>query len=363
MKPMIISLFAIMTQAQLATWMSNINVQEKTPMQLTFPATHDSHTYSVKTSNALLRNVAQCQTEDITAQLEAGVRALDVRLKRGKQPDERLGTAHTFECDKFSAILRQIIQFLKTNGSEIVFLKLKEDKLYFGGRKMEIVELKRQVKREIFRMKRELNMGRLKCPMSHEVKDMKIKDMVRQNMRLVLMVEKDVSYGVEKTYKQVNSSKPKKLMKNIISLGEKLCSKEDSDKYRWLSMQCTTLKAAVCGYERRARASADLAVAKNQVLYDITRRTRSNSLNKLYNFVGMDMVHESGRLIDHIIKANQQAARQQCQDVRNMMLETMRMPTLPEDIEGVFEDSSSTDSFPSIPSSNEFNESEGYMII
>lgn len=287
-----------------STWMANENVQAKKLMELTFPASHDAHTFGIKKRGIFKLKIhrgGRCQTQNITEQLNFGVRALDVRLNNcGEGKD--FGTSHGLKSNVFKDILEQIIKFLKKNGSEIVFLKLKEDKKWFG-RKMKMNKISEQVKQEIKCIKNKLKFDELKYVRITDLDQTKtVGEMVEEQTRLVLMYKEDV----EGTYKQVKAKKPKTLISNVQKYAENLMGGEDNGKYRWLSMQVTNFAKALItpgGYKDMAAQSAKLAederVSKTLIMDYEDRR--------LFNFIGMDMHGENTQdVVNYIIDSNKQ---------------------------------------------------------
>lgn len=208
-------------------------------------------------------------------------------------------------------VLKDVIQFLDENTTEIVFLRIKKAQ---GGDMMSIEDLKTRVIKDS-----NLKLVELKSALAHtnpdEVKDKTIEEIVESKKRLVFMFVGDANYHVDKTYKDINAAKPETLIENIQEYSEIYYDGRDSGNYRWLSMQVTAwMKAFFTGYQERATESADCALSDPDVLYNITKVTRKKSrvtrkkFNKLYNFVGMDMVGTSRQIssfIKKIIKANQ----------------------------------------------------------
>lgn len=342
MKSIIICLCVVLTQGAsefLKTWMSNRVVQEKTIMELTFPASHDSHTYGIEKSSNIFkkckRNGGRCQKSTIKEQLEAGVRALDIRLVHEEGQD--LGTAHWVMSGNFKPMLGQIMEFLKTNKSEIVFLKLKEDKRRMKNLKVE--EIADLANTEIDQVKEEKNFNELQQVRIKDVDiDRKISDLVELNMRLVLILEG----SVEATYKDIKAKTPADLMKKILRKSHELQIRDDNGEYCWMSMQVTNLwnMFKKRGYKQDANDSAEMALNSHneQVRYYLTKCTRKGSNSKkLYNFVGMDMIGSSeniNALVKLIIDENQKDSIRASEDSSNgavdMDVNMSFIPSLPK---------------------------------
>ncbi|KAI8911113.1 PLC-like phosphodiesterase [Gorgonomyces haynaldii] len=113
-------------------WLSNHPTKKL--HQLILPGTHNSGTYLIRSENSLgvpfpvsfvvklfARPFAQCQNRTIAEQLQMGIRYLDLRLVQRKQ----LVVNHEFDACSMEAVLTDIVGFLKTNKTEIVFVKAK----------------------------------------------------------------------------------------------------------------------------------------------------------------------------------------------------------------------------------------------
>lgn len=99
-------------------WMSNL--YDDTPLyKLSIPGTHDT---------AALYGTAFCETQamDITDQLDAGIRSLDLRLY-GKDNELQLCHAMIPQFQSFETALTKINSFLKSHPSEFVISRVKED--------------------------------------------------------------------------------------------------------------------------------------------------------------------------------------------------------------------------------------------
>jgi len=250
-------------------WMGHPMVLTKTPMELTFPASHNASTYEVK-NKKVPTGAVKCQKIPVIGQLEAGVRALDVRVNCGE--DETIKTGHNgIRCADFKEVLIDVIKFLEKNKTEIVFLRVKQDK----GGNMAIEDIKDRVINAFEKLD-----SSLAYTTQDKVSDTKIKSIVESNERLVFMFvgdHDDDHYNVEGTYRHIKTKKPKQLMENIQEHSEKVFDgQDDSTNYRWLSMQVTSfLKAFFTGYESRATESAECAISDPNVLHNITKCTRN----------------------------------------------------------------------------------------
>lgn len=69
---------------------------------------------------------AKCQKQSVKKQLENGVRALDLRVKKGK--DNIIRIAHRFESSyTLNSCLDEVEEFLKENPREFIFIFIKRD--------------------------------------------------------------------------------------------------------------------------------------------------------------------------------------------------------------------------------------------
>lgn len=101
--------------------------------QLSMPGSHDAATYNL-TANNLANQASYCQSKDITAQLESGVRAMDLRpCYMGLTTAPTAATLPLYHGMvntgvTFAGAMDNIIDFLKEHPSETVFVMMnKED--------------------------------------------------------------------------------------------------------------------------------------------------------------------------------------------------------------------------------------------
>lgn len=116
--------YALASRQNASTWMGFVDGKKKLT-DLTIPGTHDTCAYTVP-----LNVGAACQTMDVTEQLHAGIRYLDIRLKRGNDNDGVLWLYHAsvaldlrFEQD----VLPACYDFLRKNPSETIFMSIKQE--------------------------------------------------------------------------------------------------------------------------------------------------------------------------------------------------------------------------------------------
>ena len=107
-------------------WMRGVH-NDPQVYTLDMPGAHDSATY-----RASFGSYYQCQTKNITDQLNWGVRVLDIRLKMGSEDDVRgfrqLLTAHEDHTyDSFGIILNQCINFLQLHPYETIVMIIKNE--------------------------------------------------------------------------------------------------------------------------------------------------------------------------------------------------------------------------------------------
>ncbi|MHA3802065.1 hypothetical protein [Mycoplasma sp. VS30B] len=106
-------------------WMKDVN-DEKTLFQLSLPGTHDSGMYSGKGNwwnITLARQYAKTQSMNWQEQMNAGIRAFDIRSYYNM--DIYHGIVQSQSTVK-SALL-EMVKFLKENPSEFVFLRIKDE--------------------------------------------------------------------------------------------------------------------------------------------------------------------------------------------------------------------------------------------
>ena len=133
----------------LANWMGN-NSEKLACCQINeifLPGTHDSGAYQVTGASVLDRPVAPLldfaikyvpfvhriisrwtitQDKDIKGQLEAGVRALDLRISYNTKEKE-FYISHTFDCVKLNTVLQQIKDFMDKHPQEVILVNIKTD--------------------------------------------------------------------------------------------------------------------------------------------------------------------------------------------------------------------------------------------
>jgi len=89
--------------------------------RLTIPGTHDSGTY-----RGYGGIIAQCQKWSITEQLEAGIRFLDIRC-RHYENNFLIHHSFVFEHLTFDDVQKMMINFLKSNASEVIVMRLSDE--------------------------------------------------------------------------------------------------------------------------------------------------------------------------------------------------------------------------------------------
>jgi 1-phosphatidylinositol phosphodiesterase len=116
--------YALASRQSASEWMNFVDGKKKIS-DLTIPGTHDTCAYTVP-----LNVGAACQTMDVTGQLHAGIRYLDMRLKRGSDNDGVLWLYHAsvplnlrFEQD----VLPACYAFLRANPSETILMSVKQE--------------------------------------------------------------------------------------------------------------------------------------------------------------------------------------------------------------------------------------------
>src|SRR3954469_3963096 len=109
-------------------WMSSIN-DGALLSDLTIPGTHESATYG-------LSGIGKCQNDNVTQQLNNGVRYLDLRCQyEGHSGATSLSMHHgILWCGMYlDDILSQIYTFLQANPSETVVVQIKEENSNAGS--------------------------------------------------------------------------------------------------------------------------------------------------------------------------------------------------------------------------------------
>jgi 1-phosphatidylinositol phosphodiesterase len=94
--------------------------------ELSIPGTHDSMTYDGRIKYKWL---SKTQSMSLRAQLDAGIRALDIRLKRGRDDPSALLAFHgpIYLHFNFNDILRTVNQFLAEFPTETVLMRIKDE--------------------------------------------------------------------------------------------------------------------------------------------------------------------------------------------------------------------------------------------
>ncbi|KAF4122982.1 1-phosphatidylinositol phosphodiesterase [Geosmithia morbida] len=103
------------------SWMARI--PDSTPLtDVNIPGTHDTMTYAFEDADEVL----QCQTSNVSTQLAAGVRYLDIRARL---QDDSLRIYHADGPTGFDLtdVLMPVFDFLDRNPSEVVVMRLKEE--------------------------------------------------------------------------------------------------------------------------------------------------------------------------------------------------------------------------------------------
>lgn len=298
-------------------WMRNRNVRNRRIMELTVPVSHDACTYVVKNAGKKKKSSAQCQKVRIKAQLEAGIRGLDIRAYWS---DGKIKTFHgkcmgvvLCECADFEDVVNDVSSFLVDNPWEIVFFRVKFKE---SQKDMEEHGLKDKVNK-MFNAK--LEKHNIFSTSLRDAKDSTVRNLVGRRQRLVLMFTKDDCYKMVRTYKETQSDESEELVKNIeTNIIKRYVQHQDPKKRMdertptWLSAQTTAFWKTYWGdgYDVRAQLTAKLLLEYKggEVLRNIIKTTRGNTCTKLYNFVGMDMVHDSegmNQIVIRIIQANQ----------------------------------------------------------
>ena len=110
------------------TWMKEITDSTKL-CQLLIPGTHNSGSYGT------LFGIGQTQDWSIKEQLENGIRFLDVRLAVNQSPDD-FEIVHGFlKLGSFKKhIMYPVLEFLKKNPSEMIFMGIRDYGLGFEAR-------------------------------------------------------------------------------------------------------------------------------------------------------------------------------------------------------------------------------------
>lgn len=115
--------YALASRQSAPDWMSFLDGNKKLT-DLTIPGTHDTCAYTVP-----LNVGAACQTMDVAGQLHAGIRYLDMRLKRGSDNDGVLWLYHaSVALDlRFMDVLEDCYKFLDKNDRETILMSVKQE--------------------------------------------------------------------------------------------------------------------------------------------------------------------------------------------------------------------------------------------
>jgi hypothetical protein len=296
-------------------WMSHPNVQRKTILELTFPVSHDSCTHE------LTYHGGKCQELSIYDQLNAGVRALDIRARLSYfkrtlylhhgMVDCQSAFVAAKEEDFTTKVLADVMTFLQQHPNEIVFLRCKA----FKKKRRIVTEVRQKIEAYVDSAIAQTPVQRI--TMSN-AKARTVQNLVQAGERLVLMFEGDYDYETTKTSDKTASKDSGVLVRKIKALvaerhaiSKNLRPAEAADQSPcWLSAQVTNWKRATwitSGYQSIATESAH-QLATSWCVVDITKATRGQTSIKLFTFVGMDFVGTEDpikRFVECIILANQ----------------------------------------------------------
>ena len=108
-----------------STWITELIDSNASITSISIPGTHNSGTAGISPWN-FKRKYAQCQSEDISSQLNLGIRFLDIRLRKKSR---QLNIFHgTVNCrSSFSEALNQCRNFLKVNPGEFIIMSVKQE--------------------------------------------------------------------------------------------------------------------------------------------------------------------------------------------------------------------------------------------
>ena len=204
------------------TWMTQLSpiLGELTLLDISLPGTHDTLSYDLSMTVAdnandlpgwaswllhtfhsvdkfvgkFIRSNAQTQTANVTAQLNAGARFLDLRTTYSSPPDTSIGdkdwfSLHMVESNrKFMAYVNETVAFLRDHPGEIVALFLTRhgcgsctgDKQYPGANNAEKQHLWSQIKSAFA----DASVGLI--PQTTPLNTTSISDLVRLNQRAVI---------------------------------------------------------------------------------------------------------------------------------------------------------------------------------
>jgi 1-phosphatidylinositol phosphodiesterase len=93
---------------------------------LSIPGTHDTMTHAIESEKF------QCQNANLTTQLDAGVRYVDIRGRR-KDGVIKIFHANEYTGYTYADVLLQLFGFLERNPTEAIVMRLKEEVLVPGG--------------------------------------------------------------------------------------------------------------------------------------------------------------------------------------------------------------------------------------
>lgn len=112
-------------EVSLGDWMFSLADTTKVT-SLSIPGTHDTGTYKISKA----KFGSRCQNNDITRQLEDGIRFFDIRLKNNDvQSNDPLQLYHDiFDCDvSFGDVMQSCVHFLAQHPSEIILVSVKNE--------------------------------------------------------------------------------------------------------------------------------------------------------------------------------------------------------------------------------------------
>lgn len=111
------------TSANNSKWMKNIP-NYRTLSELSIPGTHDSMSRYGKT--VFDQPVVQTQSMPLETQLKAGIRYLDIRVRR---TGDTFAIHHgaVYQKEMFGDVLNTVTTFLKNNPDEVILMRVKEE--------------------------------------------------------------------------------------------------------------------------------------------------------------------------------------------------------------------------------------------
>jgi len=294
------------------SWMNHPVVRNKTLLELTLPASHNAHSYVVDgfAKGTILERAVCCQSKSINHQLNLGIRALDIRVAEN---GGRVTTKHGgIECVDLETVLGQILNFLRRERTEIVCLRVKADKMLnqkwlhnlCGSNPHDIRSaVIKTLKRECQKLG-----PRIKHISLHSAKHSKVKELVENNQRLVLMFS-ELDH-IECTYNQTKANKADTLLEKVRECSENNYEKSArNNNLKWLCLQVTSAGKALMdanGYGTISQLVAEKALESLNL--ERIMISRKDSEKKLFNFIGMDFVGHSENsrdLIQEIIRISQ----------------------------------------------------------